>query len=495
MTEDHRYRLIFEEFLDKTEDGFIVVDRDGVITDINQNYCDFLAKRREDVVGRPIGSVITTTSMYDVLARRHRGDGGSGVYLQPYGQGETRDEAEVYAVANRFCVFDETGELIGAAAHMKFRQRAVDTAREITEAELRYYKEAYQESLSSASGFSDLIGKDPKLLELKRAGTQAARTDFPVLITGETGTGKEVVAKAIHLESDRRNGPFVAVNCGAIPDNLLESELFGYEEGAFTGAKKGGRLGLLEISHQGTLFLDEVEGMSPALQVKLLRVLQEREIMRVGGTSIIPIDVRIVAATNESLERKVAEGTFRRDLYYRLSTLPIVIPPLSERGDDLFLILEQFQKELGGSFRLTPQVRGFLKSYSWPGNIRELRNVVEYFLYTGHDPITMEDLPPTVFHRAPQAPIRQLPETPQQPSSDVFRFVLEQLYQASEARQPIGRERLLQLARDAFVPTSQQEIRSILAQMADQGLVRVSRGRGGSQLTPEGRQLYETGRI
>ena len=148
--------------------------------------------------------------------------------------------------------------------------------------------------------------------------------------------------------------------------------------------------------------------------------------MRVGGTSIIPIDVRIVAATNESLERKVAEGTFRRDLYYRLSTLPIVIPPLSERGDDLFLILEQFQKELGGSFRLTPQVRGFLKSYSWPGNIRELRNVVEYFLYTDHDPITMEDLPPTVFHRAPQAPIRQLPETPQQPSSDVFRFVLEQ---------------------------------------------------------------------
>ena len=134
---------------------------------------------------------------------------------------------------------------------------------------------------------------------------------------------------------------------------------------------------MLFRSHQGTLFLDEVEGMSPALQVKLLRVLQEREIMRVGGTSIIPIDVRIVAATNESLERKVAEGTFRRDLYYRLSTLPIVIPPLSERGDDLFLILEQFQKELGGSFRLTPQVRGFLKSYSWPGNIRELENVLE----------------------------------------------------------------------------------------------------------------------
>jgi len=343
--------------------------------------------------------------------------------------------------------------------------------------------------------FNDIVGESPAIRKVKDIAQKMARTKSSILITGESGTGKELFAHAIHNASDRRDRPFIAINCAALPESLLESELFGYVDGAFTGAKKGGKMGLFEFAHTGTFFLDEVEGMSPALQVKLLRVLQEREIMRVGGTSIIPIDVRIVAATNESLERKVAEGTFRRDLYYRLSTLPIVIPPLSERGDDLFLILEQFQKELGGSFRLTPQVRGFLKSYSWPGNIRELRNVVEYFLYTGHDPITMEDLPPTVFHRAPQAPIRQLPETPQQPSSDVFRFVLEQLYQASEARQPIGRERLLQLARDAFVPTSQQEIRSILAQMADQGLVRVSRGRGGSQLTPEGRQLYETGRI
>ena len=140
--------------------------------------------------------------------------------------------------------------------------------------------------------------------------------------------------------------------------------------------------------------------------------------MRVGGTSIIPIDVRIVAATNESLERKVAEGTFRRDLYYRLCTLPIVIPPLSERGDDLFLILEQFQKELGGSFRLSPQVRDFLKGYAWPGNIRELRNVVEYFLYTGHDPITTEDLPPTVLHQMPHPAIRRPPEaSPQREAS------------------------------------------------------------------------------
>ena len=216
--------------------------------------------------------------------------------------------------------------------------------------------------------------------------------------------------------------------------------------------------------------------------------------MRVGGTSIIPIDVRIVAATNEDLERKVAEGTFRRDLYYRLNTLPVAIPPLSERGDDLFLMMEQFQRELGGSFRLSPQVREFLKSYAWPGNIRELRNVVEYFLYTGHDPITMEDLPPTVFRQAGRPAPGPVPaELP--PDADAFRFVLEQLYLASESHCSLGRDRLLQLAKDAFVPTSQQEIRSILSRMAERGLVRVTRGRGGSQLTAEGRRLYETGQF
>ena len=165
MTEDHRYRLIFEEFLDKTEDGFIVVDKDGIITDINQNYCDFLAKRQEDVIGKPIGQVITTTSMYDVLARRHRGDGSNGVYIQPYCAGETRDQSENYAVANRFCFFDEDSTLLGAAAHMKFRQRAMDTAKEILDLELKYYREEYSKSTSGSGGFEHLIGKDPKLLE------------------------------------------------------------------------------------------------------------------------------------------------------------------------------------------------------------------------------------------------------------------------------------------------------------------------------------------
>ncbi|MDO5418344.1 MAG: sigma 54-interacting transcriptional regulator, partial [Lachnospiraceae bacterium] len=247
--------------------------------------------------------------------------------------------------------------------------------------------------------FDDVVGESEAILRTKEILKRMAASESPVLLIGETGTGKELFAHAVHRASRRSSGPFIAINVAAFPENLLESELFGYEEGAFTGAKKGGRPGLLEFAHQGTLFLDEVEGMSQMLQVKLLRVLQEREIMRVGGNKVISIDVRIVAATNESLEQKVEEGSFRRDLYYRLNTLPIVIPPLAERGDDMFLLIARFRDELGGDFELTEPVREFLKNYEWPGNIRELRNVVEYFIYTGHRKISMEDLPPTVQKR------------------------------------------------------------------------------------------------
>lgn len=221
--------------------------------------------------------------------------------------------------------------------------------------------------------------------------------------------------------------------------------------------------------------------------------------MRVGGNRIIHVDVRIVAATNEALEEKVREGTFRRDLYYRLNTLPAIIPPLTERGDDIFLLTEQFRRELGGSFQLTEPVRDFFRRHPWPGNIRELRNAVEYFIYTGHDQITLEDLPPTLFlSTAAPRPAAASGPVPAAPAAapadtDAFRFVLGQLYRASEAGTPMGREKLLQKAREAHVPLSQHEIRTILTGMADRGLARVSRGRGGSQLTPAGRALWKMG--
>lgn len=271
-------------------------------------------------------------------------------------------------------------------------------------------------------------------------------------------------------------------------EELLESERFGYEEGAFTGARKGGKPGLFEFAHGGTLFLDEVEGMSTALQCKLLRVLQEREIMRVGGNRIISVDVRIVAATNEDLERRVEEGSFRRDLYYRLNTLPVLIPPLREREGDLLLLIDHFCRNIGASFTLSPELERLLLAHQWRGNIRELRNVVEYFSYLGHTVVGVEELPPT-FHylpaAAPPAELLALADCPREDS----RFVLERLYEADQEGRSLGREAILAAAREAGLPCSQQEVRRILAGLDRAGLVRVSRGRGGTRLTPAGRAL------
>lgn len=362
---------------------------------------------------------------------------------------------------------------------------------EVRQSELR--SQLFLKGHYAKYSFDDVVGQSEAIRRTKETLGRMALSESPVLLIGETGTGKELFAHAVHQASRRADGPFVAINVAAFPENLLESELFGYEEGAFTGAKKGGRPGLFELAHRGTLFLDEVEGMSPALQIKLLRTLQEREVMRVGGHRIIHVDVRIVAATNEALEQKVREGSFRRDLYYRLNTLPALIPPLTERGDDMFLLTEHFRQELGGSFRLTEPVKDFFRRHAWPGNIRELRNAVEYFIYTGHEDIGLEDLPPTlflaegtVFRPAAKAPPEDEPSGP-------FRFILSRLYEASETGASMGRETLLKQAREAHVPLSQREVRDILTDMAAQGLARVSRGRGGSQLTPKGRALWENG--
>lgn len=341
--------------------------------------------------------------------------------------------------------------------------------------------------------FDDVVGQSPAIRRCITILKKMSLTQLPVLLIGETGTGKELFAHAVHNASPRANGPFVAINCAAMPENLLESELFGYEEGAFTGARKGGKPGLFEFAHKGTLFLDEVEGMSTALQCKLLRVLQEREIMRVGGNRIVSVDVRIVAATNENLDKMVEEGTFRRDLYYRLNTLPVLIPPLREREGDLLLLIDHFRKGIGASFTLSPELERLLLTHQWRGNIRELRNVVEYFSYTGSPVVGPEELPPT-FHYLPAglpeagragAQPPRLADCPQEDE----RFVLSRLYQADREGCSLGRDAILAAAKAAGLPCSQQEVRRILSALDQAGLARVSRGRGGTRLTPAGRAL------
>jgi transcriptional regulator with PAS, ATPase and Fis domain len=225
--------------------------------------------------------------------------------------------------------------------------------------------------------FADLKGQTPAFQQCLTIARRAAEQEFPVLLLGESGTGKELFAQAIHAASPRSYGPFVPVNCGAPTDELLAAELFGYVEGAFTGAVKGGRRGKIELATGGTLFLDEVEAMSPKMQVSLLRVLEEGRIARVGAESPVRVNVRIIAASNEDLAEEVRKKIFRLDLYHRLAAFPITLPPLRERYDDLPLLALHFLEQLGfAHLRISPEMLAALRRYSWPGNLRELRNVL-----------------------------------------------------------------------------------------------------------------------
>ena len=242
--------------------------------------------------------------------------------------------------------------------------------------------------------FDSIVGQSAPMLNAKALARKMAAGNAAILISGESGTGKELFAQAIHAASPRAAEPFVAINCAAIPDSLLEGQLFGYEEGSFTGARKGGHIGFFEAARRGTLFLDEIEAMSPMLQVKLLRVLQEKEIIRLGGVDVIHVDVRVIAATNEGLPAIVRRGAFRKDLFYRLSVLPLQLPPLRNRGQDVRLLLDEMKEGLGAKFALSPAALQLLIAHSWDGNVRELRNCVEYLAYLDKPVIAPEDAAP-----------------------------------------------------------------------------------------------------
>ena len=238
--------------------------------------------------------------------------------------------------------------------------------------------------------FDTLIGESPAMVELRRLGRLAARSRATVLLTGETGTGKELMARAIHRGSDRAGGPFVAINCAAVPEGLLEAEFFGYADGAFTGARRGGKPGRFEQAGGGTLFLDEVGELAPALQAKLLRVIQEREVEPVGAIRPVPVDVRVIAASNRDLEEMVARKEFRPDLYYRLNVLELRLPPLRERLEDLPRLAEHLIRRLSrpaAAPRLAPAALERLRAYHWPGNVRELENLLERALVLAPGPV------------------------------------------------------------------------------------------------------------
>jgi two-component system NtrC family response regulator len=290
--------------------------------------------------------------------------------------------------------------------------RALETQR------LREEVQTLRSSVSAKYGFENIIGRSPNLLYVLDVAGRAAQTDSTVLINGETGTGKELLAKAIHFNSPRRDHPFVAINCGAIPRELLESELFGHIKGSFTGAiaHKKGRI---EMAHGGTLFLDEIGEMPPELQVKLLRVIQEREIEKLGATEPTRVDVRLVAATHRNLSAMIEDGTFREDLYYRLAVIPLELPPLRERPDDIPDLVNFFfdrakQRVNRPNLTFPPSLLPYFQGYRWPGNIRELENILERIAVLARsNEVTLADLPPKLaaVGAAPTALQLDLPTT------------------------------------------------------------------------------------
>ncbi len=367
--EDKAMKLFFEN----TSECLVLVDKDGIIVKINNNYADFLGVKREEVIGKPVEEVIENTRLHIVVKT-----GATEIDQLQRIKGQD-------AVTSRIPII-ENGKVIGAIGKVMFKNleelNILYKKLEEANTELVNYKERLKKVQGNYFALDNIIGNNYKILELKETIRRVANSDSTVLITGESGTGKEVFANAIHEVSNRRDKNFVKINCAAIPENILESELFGYEEGAFTGAKKGGKLGKFEIAHEGTLFLDEIGDMSLDMQSKMLRVIQDKVVERVGGNIPKKVNVRIIAATNQNLLEKIKKGEFREDLYYRLNVLSIELPPLRERLDDIQLLCDFFISKYNNKFgiyieKIEEDAMDYLLNYSWPGNIRELENVIE----------------------------------------------------------------------------------------------------------------------
>lgn len=357
-------------------EGVLAVDAEGVIRFVNDFFAQLLQAEPSRLLGVHIDKVLPDCRLMDTLVRGYS-EWGDMLHIQG---------KEVYTA--RFPL-KENGVLVGAMLKTVFPDLMV--GRSI--AERMMFLGSQTAPIPPARQLftcMNIVGETESMLYVKKLARRASRTSSTLLITGESGTGKEIIAQAIHTRSVRRDAPFISVNCGAIPRELIESELFGYESGAFTGAKRGGSPGKFELANGGTILLDEIGDMPKDMQVKLLRVLQEKEIWRVGGSAPIKLDVRVMASTNRDLLQMVREGTFRQDLYYRINILSIHMPPLRERLDDLpdliASLLKRINQRIGSKATgVTPESMEIARRYSWPGNVRELENVLEQAVNWSND--------------------------------------------------------------------------------------------------------------
>lgn len=364
---------ILRAILLSPEELVVIVNQNGYVEAISNGYADFLGVKIKNAIGHHVTEVIENTRM-DIVAK-------TGIAET----GEIQDINGEKMIATRIPI-THNGELVGAFGRVLIRNtkdlEVFSNKLNVIERELKLYKNAFDRINSSKYDINDIVGECYVMSELKKSVSKVAKTNSNVLVLGESGTGKELFAHSIHSASTRKKAPFICVNCGSIPEQLIESELFGYDEGAFTGAKKGGKIGMFHAAHGGTVFLDEIGELPLAMQVKLLRVLQDREIQRVGSNVRESINVRVVAATNRNLSKMVQRGEFRSDLYYRLNVVTLHVPSLRERKEDIpllsnVLLSKISKKERLGAISISKAAMDMMKKYDWPGNVRELENVLE----------------------------------------------------------------------------------------------------------------------
>ncbi len=362
-----------ETILENSYEGIVVVDKHAVVTMINKSYARFLGIKQEEAKGKHITEISENTKLPNTI------ETGRIEIGQIHYSGKNK------MIVMRIPIF-EGDNIVGAIEKILFKDikelRALVQKLDKMEDELKYYKGELKRISGTRYNFSNIVAVSEKRKKMVELAQKAAKTNSTVLICGESGTGKELFAQAVHNASYRCYGSFIRVNCAAVPADLLESELFGYEKGAFTGALSEGKPGKFELANGGTIFLDEIGDMPLAMQSKLLRVLQEREIERVGGNYLIDLDIRVIAATNKNLEKMVERREFREDLYYRLNVVRIDIPPLRETKEDLKHLIERILSEFNDKNNLqiegvSEEVFDCFNSYNWPGNVRELRNVLE----------------------------------------------------------------------------------------------------------------------
>jgi len=458
-----------EMVIDGFSDGMLVYDKNGKISVSNEIFKKIINSGTIFHKGRNINEILFNKELL--------------MYLQD----ENNSDEKIFKV-NGIQYMVSKATLNDNSLVAKFK--SINETISISD---RFKREMIKKGLYAKYSFEDIIGKSKEIAHVKKIAKKLAKSNLTMLIYGESGTGKELFASAIHNESTRKNGPFLAVNFSALSDNLLESELFGYDEGAFTGAKKGGKIGLFEQAQGGTIFLDEIGDISLKMQARLLRVLQEKEIMRIGGSEIIPVDVRIIAATNKNLYKMVNENKFREDLYHRLKMGYIILPPLRDRKEDIPELIKSIVfGNNSKTINIENEVVKKLCEYNWGGNVRELKNTLEYMIaLSDGENLSMESFPDSMFFQN-EIKLDELSYDEDKIKPE-YLFLLKRIYYYNRNNIQCGRNKLSIDSECSAYKMTQHQVRTKLIQMVEMGFIEMSKGKRGTTITKAGLDVLNGG--